>query len=164
DLPLRAVLDKLLAGTGLQYELVNDHTVRIARAGDSPTSWLAGRERIRVADASRNDAAIDTAGGSSAAEKTAPAAARVNAESRGAPVEEVLVTAQKRDERLQDVLVPVTALSATHLVEENLVRLQDYYNRVPGLNLATGNRGELFVFIRGLTTGWYTSPTVGTVV
>ena len=82
-------------------------------------------------------------------------------------LEEVLVTAQKRTERLQDVPVPVTAISAAMLVNQNLVRLQDYYNSVPGLSVATGDfRGDPILTIRGITTGGggLVSPTVGVVI
>ncbi len=79
-------------------------------------------------------------------------------------LEEIVVTAQKREERLQDVPVPVTAISADTLLESNEVRLQDYYNRVPGLNITTDDFGTPLITIRGLTTGAYTNPTVGFVV
>ncbi|WP_116808518.1 TonB-dependent receptor domain-containing protein [Steroidobacter cummioxidans] len=77
--------------------------------------------------------------------------------------EEVIVTAQKRSERLQDVPVPVAAITATALVETNRVRLQDYYERLPGVNFTLGTRGEPSVAIRGITTGAAT-PTVGLTV
>jgi len=81
-------------------------------------------------------------------------------------LEEVVVTAQKREERLQDVPVPVTAISADTLSENNQVRLQDYYQSVPGLSLASdGLRpGAATIAIRGITTGGYGNPTVGITV
>ena len=79
-------------------------------------------------------------------------------------LEEVIVTAQKRSERLQDVPVPVTALSADSLTTNNQVRLQDYYRRVPGLVYATTSLGEPQISIRGITTGSNVVPTVGVTV
>jgi iron complex outermembrane receptor protein len=79
-------------------------------------------------------------------------------------LEEIVVTAQKREERLQVVPVPVTAISADTLVNSNQLRLQDYYAKVPGLNFTMGNRGEPFLSIRGITTDIYTNPTIGVVV
>ncbi|WP_287460071.1 TonB-dependent receptor [Sphingomonas sp.] len=81
------------------------------------------------------------------------------------PPEDVIVTAQKRDERLIDVPVPVAAVSAATLVNANLSRVQDYYQRIPGLNLTTsGNGNETSISIRGITTGAGSNPTVGIVV
>src|SRR5687768_16434816 len=57
------------------------------------------------------------------------------AETKPRDVEEVIVTAQKRSEKLQEVPVPVTVVSAENLATTNQLRIQDYYTRVPGLNL-----------------------------
>jgi outer membrane receptor protein involved in Fe transport len=84
-------------------------------------------------------------------------------------MEQVVVSAQKRDERLQDVPIPVTAIGAESLVESNNVRLQDYYSSVPGLSM-TSNVGSaglangLNLVIRGISTGAGANPTVGVVV
>jgi iron complex outermembrane recepter protein len=83
---------------------------------------------------------------------------------RAAP-EEIIVTAQKMEERLQDVPVSVTAVSSGSLVETNQLRVQDYYAKVPGLNMVLGgDHGGPQVAIRGITTGGATSPTVATMI
>ena len=79
-------------------------------------------------------------------------------------LEGIVVTAQKREERLQDVPVPVTAISGETLVERNQLRFQDYFSNFPGLSFGSGTRDDAFPAIRGLTTGAYTNPTVGTVL
>lgn len=69
---------------------------------------------------------------------------------------DIIVTAQKREERLKDVPVPVTAVSASDLLDQNQVRAQDFFSNVPGVNLQfQNNRAQLA--IRGITT----SPTSG---
>src|SRR3984957_15499156 len=87
---------------------------------------------------------------------------------RADALEEVIVPAQKREERLQDVPVPVTVIKADSLVENNQTRLQDFYTSVPGLTVmpSTSGSGGSFqsVSIRGITTGVYTNPTVGIAV
>jgi iron complex outermembrane recepter protein len=77
---------------------------------------------------------------------------------------EVIVTAQKREERLQDVPVPVTAISGDSLVENDQLRLQDYYTTVPGLNVAPSSQSGQVLSIRGVTTGGGSNPTVGVMV
>jgi len=79
-------------------------------------------------------------------------------------LEEIVVTAEKRAERLQDVPVPVTSVSANVLVDSNQLQLQDYYSRIPGLSVTPNNYGVPQVTIRGLTTGGFSDPTVGIVV
>lgn len=79
-------------------------------------------------------------------------------------LDEVVVTAEKRVERLQDVPVPVTVVSSEALVESNEVRLEDFYTKVPGLSFTEGYAGFPNVSIRGLTTSTLTNPTVSVVV
>jgi iron complex outermembrane recepter protein len=83
----------------------------------------------------------------------------------GPALEEIVVSAQKRLERLQDVPVPVTALAAESLVNSNQLRLYDYYTRIPGLSVTPGDGITApQLTIRGVTTGGFTNPTVGVVV
>lgn len=77
---------------------------------------------------------------------------------QGPALEEVIVTAQKREQRLVDVPVPVTAISASTLIENHEVRLQDYFATVPGLNFSTDQNGGAILSIRGLNTG-FANPT-----
>lgn len=80
-------------------------------------------------------------------------------------LEEIIVTAQKQNERLQDVPVPVTVLAAEALAEVNQLRVQDYYHSIPGVALnVSGNGAQPLLTIRGITTGGDTNPTVGIVV
>ncbi|MDE1918378.1 MAG: TonB-dependent receptor plug domain-containing protein [Sphingomonadales bacterium] len=75
---------------------------------------------------------------------------------------EIIVTAQKTEQRLLDVPAPVTALAASTLTQNNKVRLQDFYQSVPGLNVVPNDYdGSPVISIRGITTGGATSPTVG---
>ena len=80
-------------------------------------------------------------------------------------LDEVIVTAQKKSERLRDVPVPVTAINVDDLVESHQLSIEEYYTRVPGLSLTTSGYGQQSVVIRGITTGiTATNPTVGVVV
>lgn len=74
---------------------------------------------------------------------------------------EIIVTAEKFKEPLQETPVPMTVIRSDSLIENNQTQLQDYYASVPGLSIApSGAYGLQMVDIRGLTTGIYTSPTV----
>ena len=77
-------------------------------------------------------------------------------------ISEIVVTAEKRSERLQDVPIPVTAVNAADLVSTNQVRLQDYFTQIPGL-IVTPNGSLQSLAIRGITTDGG-NPTVGVTV
>src|SRR5262249_5755426 len=58
-----------------------------------------------------------------------------------------------------------TAISGSALVENNQLRLQDYYTKIPGLSVTPQDlRGAPTLAVRGITTGDGTNPTVGVVV
>jgi iron complex outermembrane receptor protein len=75
---------------------------------------------------------------------------------------EIVVTAQKKSERLLDVPVSVATVSGDSLVQQNLVQIRDFYNRVPGVSLSGGGTEQRAngVAIRGVTTGGGTASTV----
>ena len=66
-------------------------------------------------------------------------------------LEEVIVTAQKREERLIDVPMAITEVSAVELSEQNLDQMSQYYSRIPSLQYA-GNK-TYNLSLRGVTTG-----------
>lgn len=83
----------------------------------------------------------------------------------GATSADVVVTAEKRgEERLQDTPIPVTVISGQTLVNNDQLRLQDYYSRVPGLSMAPTFESWNFLSIRGVLSGQYQNPTVGIVI
>ena len=77
-------------------------------------------------------------------------------------LEQVLVTATRKGEaeRLQDVPVPISVISAQALMDGNKTKLEDYFDQIPGLMLAQSGPISM-VSIRGITTGANNNPTVG---
>lgn len=109
------------------------------------------------------------AAGISLAALAAPAAAQTSDTAEGtAPVADqdegdIVVTANKRAERLRDVPGAVSAISGDALARIGATRLQDYVTRVPGLILddTSFSNGANQLTIRGLNTGTGGNPTVG---
>jgi outer membrane receptor protein involved in Fe transport len=181
ELTSQEALNQILSGTGLTYRTFGDDAVSIV-----PISSAAGADRTPPSPSDRTSSALmdrisspivedrdaDVVGGPrQEGFRQRLRLAQVNTEQSRAPasglvsgLEEVIVTAQKRTERLQDVPVPVTAIGADTLVDTNQMRLEEYYSQIPGLTLTVGDgRGVPMISIRGITSG-YTNPTVGVVV
>lgn len=78
-------------------------------------------------------------------------------------IQEIVVTAEKKQEDLLNVPVPVTALDPSSLVDQNWLRMEDYATAVPALNVSPIGFGTQFISIRGITTGGGT-PTVGILI
>ncbi len=68
--------------------------------------------------------------------------------SSAAVLEEIVVTAQKREQNLQDVSTAVTALGADRLSDANITNIEDIQYYVPTITM--GNNGYANVFLRGL--------------
>lgn len=108
-------------------------------------------------------AIVKSSGNGKVADRASSSAESAEDEPEGNGSAEIVVTAQKRSERLLDVPVPVTAVSGSSLIRENLVRLQDYARRIPGLTVV-GN-GLDSISIRGINAGSSgTNPTVAVTI
>jgi iron complex outermembrane recepter protein len=156
-------LTKILDSSGLSFYHVNSNTIaiRTARADTASTNAGAGSIETGGDDRPNQGGATAPVRVAAADESTADSGGRKSAQT---PLAEVVVTAEKREERLQDVPVPVTAISSDTLIQQNDLRLEDYYAKVPGLSLTTSDFGWPLLAIRGLTTGGYTNPTVAVTV
>jgi outer membrane receptor protein involved in Fe transport len=69
-----------------------------------------------------------------------------------AELDEIVVTATKRELNLQDVPVAVQALSEERLDELNIGNFDDYVRFLPNVNAAGRGPGQSFIFIRGMAT------------
>lgn len=81
--------------------------------------------------------------------------AQEQSEAASAGLEEVVVTAQKRTEKLQDVPISILALGPARIEQRGIVSLGDINNgSVPGVNLAPypGSSDFFFPTFRGITT------------
>ena len=77
-------------------------------------------------------------------------------------LDEIVVTARKRAESLEDVPVSVSVVNAQAMLQNNKLSLQDYYTSVPGLSITDfGGNGKVAITVRGMSTGNTGNPTVG---
>jgi iron complex outermembrane recepter protein len=68
-------------------------------------------------------------------------------------LQEIVVTAQKREEKLHDVPMGVTAITSEDLQKQQLVSLDDLAARVPGLSLTDIQPGITRLTLRGQNVG-----------
>lgn len=163
-------LEKLLEPAGLKAEYLDSKTVavRSASEADSHTS-RAGYEnsfiRLAQADSASGRFGSDTAdsarrrGYTAGFHSSSPKGGESGRESR---IEEIIVTAQKREERLIDVPISISALSGGVLKERGIEDFADLSLAVPDLKIwdvgGAGNRG---LFIRGVGNIRGTGSVVG---
>jgi iron complex outermembrane receptor protein len=75
-------------------------------------------------------------------------------------IPEILVTAQKREQRLQDVPISVTAVTADEIARTGAREFNDLLTSIPGVSYSASQTGLSRYSIRGVSTA-AASPTVG---
>jgi iron complex outermembrane receptor protein len=94
-----------------------------------------------------------------------PAAAGPPSTAAAAPgrneLEEIVVTAEKRESTVQATPIAMTALSSNDLAEQNIGSIQDLVGTVPGLSLRTAGPGQTEYEMRGLGSSGGSVATVG---
>lgn len=92
-----------------------------------------------------------------------PGAAQAVTTSQRPELEEVVVTAQRRRQKLLDVPIAVTAISAGDIAARGISSLQDMQYAVPGLTIAETGPGQERIQIDGIGSkgGSTGAPTVG---
>ena len=95
---------------------------------------------------------------------TAQAQATPKAEStEAAKGGDIIVTANKRAERIVDVASAVTAVRGEELLTRNLPQVEDFASQVPGLSIQQAGNRATRIILRGLNSGGAGS-TVATVL
>jgi len=76
-------------------------------------------------------------------------------------LEEIVVTAEKRESTVQATPISISALSADDLVTQNVVSVEDLAGAVPGVSMRTAGPGQTEYEMRGLTSAGGSAATVG---
>jgi iron complex outermembrane recepter protein len=156
-----SALTEMLAPSGLQFERVNEKTLavtsppsafeRLAYSGDAEKSGLW--KKLRLAQA-------ETPSGVAREDRSTSKSRSVDQENDG-PLEEVVVTAQKRQERLVDVPLSISAVSGDDLDKRGINNATALSFTVPSLTVTELGGGRDLVAIRGISGVRGSSALVG---
>jgi iron complex outermembrane recepter protein len=166
-------LKQLLRGTGLTYKYLDEKTITIVL----PTAASAAPTPRQVRSDTRADQggqkATDSfrlAQGTQAAPATAAAVAgkaegEQQSERPGDALEEIIVTANKREESINKVGLTITALGGAQLEQQHVTSLEDLAAAVPGLTFTQTDSNTPVYTLRGIgfydtTLGAYPSVSV----
>lgn len=147
-------ISRLLLPIGLSFERPNERTIAVVQPSKKRTSsrpMLLGATGatpsflpaagIHLADSSATEGGQQAGpGGQGAEPKSRP---------RGIE-EEVVVTAQRREERLQDVPIAITVLGGEQL-DSSVQGVNEQLNRVPGVATMVAPLGGTLLTVRGVT-------------
>lgn len=150
-------LAMLLAGSDLTPVYDTDGNVAIHRSREvtpaEPPAMVRAEYKPPVAD-SQDRKPVQLAQAVDPGPVPAPAAGRARSNASESPhaslIEEVVVTAQKREQSLQDVGISVTAFTGDQLTAMGFTQLQDMQLHTPGLQVFGYGSGSMTTFnLRG---------------
>jgi outer membrane receptor protein involved in Fe transport len=76
-------------------------------------------------------------------------------------LDEIVVTAEKRNSTVQDTAISMTAISGDQLLSQGITTVEDIAAKVPGISIRTAGPGQTEYEMRGLSAGGGTAATVG---
>jgi len=152
-------LRMLLAGSNFRYVFTDSHTVTIQTAPDEDGA-PSGQQSLRFLNESavspQPPASQSSRGGSG------PVGAESQSDASYAGIQEILVTAQKRQERSLDVPISIVAIDSATLDSRNIRALDDLAMAVPGLSIQSDGSTTRQVTLRGISNRFgSTSSLVG---
>lgn len=158
-------LSAILRGSGLSYT-VEDGTIRVVsatsltrsaqRSEQQKSAGLSPSSATQTTDQDVNEAQRKN---ETRTDSTQKGSNLKNFE--GVALEEVVVTAQKREERLIDVPISIVAITGEELQHREITRIDDLQSAVPGLAIQSNGQSRSLE-IRGVAnTGVGTLPLVG---
>lgn len=156
-----AALRRLLMGTPLGFEWLNERTVAIRerpKRMSSSTSWaMRSGQVLRIAESTLQPAQEpkpEKPNADRALKQEAIHPAESSPEHSLQAVryglEEIIVTAQKREQALIDVPITITALSGEHLEQAGVNNVQDLSFSVPSMSTAEIGPGRQLITLRGM--------------
>jgi iron complex outermembrane recepter protein len=168
ELTLSEALTQLLDGTGLTYSYLQDKAITIlplrpAPAANKYTTSFTPDEPITTTQPTRSfwdrfhlaqldqgrGTGIDSVGNARETDSPAP-----SEKASGARLEEVVVTAQRRAERIEEVPIAVTALSEEALQARRINSSDDLAQALPGLvNVSNQTSGSFAIRGQGPSFG-----------
>ena len=160
-------LGKVLTGTGLTYKYLDDKTVTIVPVSTADL----GQSTSQQTPGSSNDASASKEVGKKASQDfrvaqvdqgTSSSATSVGGQtSSSTGLSEIVVTAQKRPERLQDVPISISVLSGVDLDKSSFQGASEALSTLPGVSTTTTlESGATLISMRGVSAGFTGSSSI----
>ena len=143
---------RLLAGTSLKHKFLDERTVTLVPVGRTKISETRPL-RAPSSDPVGNFSAAGSSAEMQPSPTETPGSPDHNRVAQSPALQEIVVTAQKREERLLDVPMSLTALSGDQLARSQSYTFEDYVGKVPGLTLIDNGATGTQLVIRGITNG-----------
>jgi iron complex outermembrane recepter protein len=133
-------LGRMLSGTGLTYEIINERTISVIRDAE-------------LVDGAMKTQTPEPLAARPAPETPRPTPAPLDEPERASPLEEILVTAEKREVSLQRSALAVTALGSRVVERQQISDLKSVTTLIPNLQIGLSSTQAAFdLALRGIVS------------
>ena len=165
---IELALERLLRDTGLHGGLTSSGVITISQTGSESTTNQNGKgKRMNIKNSTKRKTLLAGLVGLFAAGGTAQVAAQGGeAATSQSAIDEIIVTATRRAESLNDTALSIAAIGGEEISRRNLTEMNDYLRTLPGVNFIEVGTGANAFVIRGIGVdpqgeGEVSSPTGG---
>jgi outer membrane receptor protein involved in Fe transport len=149
--PMASALREVASKTGIDV-LFTPESVRNLRSAPVNGASTA-REAVQQIIARTGLEVVSGPNGALVVRNKIVSAADPDASAGLADEADIIVTANKREQRLRDVPSAIGVVTATDLRRTQAQRLEDYATKIPGLNFVSTGEGTTQLILRGVTAG-----------
>lgn len=132
-------LERILVGTSLTIRRDASGAMAVVKNAPSGNALSGSAGELRLAQ-TESQSKPDAVPAQAAASETEPTG-----------LQEIVVTAQKREERLQQVPISISVLNGESLDRSTVRSVRDALNTVPGVSMATNQNDSPQVTVRGVS-------------
>ncbi|MBT5292671.1 MAG: TonB-dependent receptor, partial [Cellvibrionales bacterium] len=147
DYTIQEAITLMLKDSGLIGSLTSDGAIKIFYSGNQ---HLKKNDGGRVMNSKKNLLASTIAFFVGVGGAQGLAAEEVGVSNRSA-IDEIIVTASKRETSLQDTAMSISALTGETIDKRGLVGMGDYLSSIPGVTVLDRGAGQNSIIIRGLS-------------
>ena len=150
---IELALERLLRDTGLHGGLTSSGVITISQTGSESTTNQNGKgKRMNIKNSTKRKTLLAGLVGLFAAGGTAQVAAQGGeAATSQSAIDEIIVTATRRAESLNDTALSIAAIGGEEISRRNLTEMNDYLRTLPGVSFMDQGEGRSAVVIRGLS-------------
>jgi outer membrane receptor protein involved in Fe transport len=169
DISTEDALNSLLSGTGLAHKYVGDRAVALvsntATAAQSSSGTQIGTGTLRNPNGSvriaQSNATSAQSGADSSQNTNISSSSSASRDSERNGLEEIVVTATKRETTIQHTPISITAISGADIEARGIVDFTELAQSIPGVSMKTSGPGQTEFEMRGMAGNGGGAATVG---
>jgi len=149
---IQQALDILLQNTGLSGDLTEGGVIAISQAGEIASATENNGKGKRMNTNKRKNLLATFVALFAAGATTQGAMAQTESATEQSQIDEIIVTATKRETNLQDTPMSISVITGAELENRGITNVNEFLNTIPGVSVAGAAPGLPDINMRGVST------------